>query len=155
MMGFLSKVEAKADNKGRLFVPAVYRKQLEKLGEGGLILQLDAVCRCVRVYPESYWEKLNEEFKAKLNLWDQKDLMLYRQFIAGVDMVEMDASGRILMPKRYLEMMEVETDALFVGMCDYFEVWNRDVYECAQFTPEDYAKAMQEKMGNSQIGCNI
>ena len=70
-MGFLSKVEAKADNKGRLFVPAVYRKQLEKLGEGGLILQLDAVCRCVRGLHIYQFYPISIEFV----LWPKKAYM--------------------------------------------------------------------------------
>lgn len=43
MQQFLGNIEAKLDAKGRVFVPAAYRRSLEKEGDGKLILRLDPV----------------------------------------------------------------------------------------------------------------
>ena len=148
MLKFLGNIEAKADSKGRLFVPALYRKSLEKSGEASLIMKVDPINKCVKLYPESIWEKMDAEFTANLNLWDQKDLALYRQFTASVEPVELDASGRVLIAKRYLDLIGVETDALFVGIGSYFEIWNKDNFEASLYGVEDFSAAMQSKMGN-------
>ncbi len=149
MHQFLSNIEAKADNKGRLFVPALYRKSLEEWEEtASLYLEIDAVSKCVKLYPESVWRKLDEEFKSKLNLWDKRDLNLYRQFTSRVELVDLDSSGRVLIQKKHLEKIEVETEALFVGVGYYFEVWNKDNFEKSLYEEVDFDKAMHEKMGN-------
>lgn len=149
MLKFLGNIEAKADSKGRLFVPALYRKSLEKSGEASLILRADPISKCVKLYPESVWEKMDAEFVANLNLWDKRDLALYRQFTASVEPVELDSNGRVLIAKRHLEMIGVETDALFVGIGSYFEVWNRANFEASLCNLEDFAEAVQCKMGNA------
>ncbi len=151
MHQFLGNIEAKIDNKGRLFVPALYRKSLEKWEEtASLYLEIDAVSKCVKLYPESVWKKLDEEFQAKLNLWDKTDLRLYRQFTSRVEHVELDASGRVLIQKKHLETTGIETDTLFVGVGNYFEIWNKENFETSLYDDEDFDRAMQEKMGNKQ-----
>ena len=148
MVRFLGHIEAKMDVKGRVFVPALYRKQLEKTGETCLIMQADYVNHCLKFYPESVWEELDRQFTSKLNMWDQKDLALYRQFTASVEPVEMDSNGRILLQKKYAEMIGVEADTLFVGVGNYFEVWDKNRFDNQMSDTESFAKAMQDKMGN-------
>lgn len=148
MQQFLGNIEAKLDVKGRVFVPAAYRRSLEKEGSASLFLRLDAVGKCVKLYPEGEWNKINEEFKSKLNLWDKNDLRLYRQFTAGVEQVELDASGRILLQKRHIDTIEVSTDVLFVGVGNYFEVWSKANFEADLFDEDGFSEALQSKMGN-------
>ena len=151
MLKFLGNIEAKADSKGRLFVPALYRKSLEKSGEASLILRADPINKCVKLYPESVWEKMDAEFSANLNLWDQKDLALYRQFTASVEPVDLDSNGRVLIAKRHLDMIGVEADALFVGVGSYFEIWSKQTFEASLSGVDDFAAAMQGKMGNAGL----
>ena len=151
MHQFLGNIEAKVDNKGRLFVPALYRKSLEKWEEtASLYVEIDAISKCVKLYPESVWKKLDEEFKANLNLWDKGDLKLYRQFTSRVEYVELDSTGRVLIQRRHLEVSEIETEALFVGVGGYFEIWNKGNFDKSLYDENDFDKAMQEKMGNGK-----
>lgn len=151
MAKFLGNIEVKVDGKGRLFVPAVYRRSLEKMGEVTLIMRADPINKCLKLYPEGVWDKLDEEFQSNLNLWDQNDLALYRQFTAGVEPVELDSSGRILISKRNLDVMGVTTDALIVGMSSYFEIWNKNMFESGLSSSSDFAQAMQKKMGGAKF----
>ncbi len=148
MPQFLGNIEAKLDVKGRVFVPAAYRRSLEKEGDAALYLRLDTVSKCVKLYPASEWNKLNEEFVSHLNMWNKDDLRLYRQFTAGVEMVELDASGRILLQKRHIDAIQVSTDVLFVGVGNYFELWNRSNFEADLYGDADFSDALQAKMGN-------
>lgn len=147
-MRFLGEIEAKADNKGRVFIPAAYRKQLEKEDESSLVMRVDSISRCAKFYPLSVWEKMDEEFRSKLNLWDKNDQKLYRQFTAKVEQMDMDSSGRILLQKKHCETLGIEDTVLFIGVGDHFEVWNKCVYDDSLLDDEDFEKALQEKMGN-------
>lgn len=150
-MNFLGNIDVKADNKGRIFVPAQYRKQLDKEDESSLVMHVNRVLHCAEIYPMSVWEEMDKEFRSKLNMWDAKDKMLYRQFSSQVEVVEMDSSGRILLKKEHCEAIGISTDARFVGVSDHFEVWNGETLDNSLLTPEDFDKLMQEKMGNSPI----
>lgn len=148
MQQFLGNIEARLDVKGRVFVPAAYRRALEKEGDAALFLRLDPVTKCVKLYPASEWAKLNEEFVSQLNLWNKDDLRLYRQFTAGIEQVELDASGRILLQKKHIDAIEVSSDVLFVGVGNYFEVWNKANFEADLYGVDDFSEALQAKMGN-------
>ena len=45
MIRFLGNIEAKADTKGRVFIPAIFRKQLQAASEERLIMRKDVVER--------------------------------------------------------------------------------------------------------------
>jgi len=155
MHQFLGNNDVKADGKGRLFVPFNYRKSLEKSGEETLYLELDAVSKCVKLYPGSVWKKLDDEFKEKLNLWNKADLKLYRQFTSRVEQVDLDSAGRVLIPKRYLDTIEVETEALLAGVGEHFEIWNRENFDKSMLDEEEFDRAKQEKMGNTGGNCKV
>ncbi|HBX19122.1 MAG TPA: cell division/cell wall cluster transcriptional repressor MraZ, partial [Porphyromonadaceae bacterium] len=41
MLQFLGNIEAKTDAKGRIFIPAIFRKRLQSEGEEFLVLRKD------------------------------------------------------------------------------------------------------------------
>ncbi len=147
MYKFLGKTEAKVDSKGRVFVPAVYRRMLEGAGDACLYLRVDAKTQCAKLYPSTEWEKLVEQLDAKLNLWNPEDVKLKRQFTSSFEMVELDASGRILLQKKVLDKVGIEAEALFVGVGNYFEIWKNETLEDDLMTDEDFDAALQAKMG--------
>ena len=60
-MRFLGNSEAKTDAKGRVFLPAVFRKQLQAASQECLILRKDTYQDCLVLYPENVWnEQMNE-----------------------------------------------------------------------------------------------
>ena len=54
-MRFLGNIEAKLDAKGRVFLPAAFRKVLQGAGEQGLVMRKDVFQPCLVLYPESVW----------------------------------------------------------------------------------------------------
>ena len=52
-MRFLGNIEAKVDEKGRVFLPSAFRKVLDTAAEDGLVLRKDVFQPCLVLYPES------------------------------------------------------------------------------------------------------
>lgn len=52
MIRFLGNIEAKTDTKGRVFIPAGFRKQLQAASEERLVLRKDVFQDCLILYPE-------------------------------------------------------------------------------------------------------
>jgi MraZ protein len=122
---FIGNIDAKTDAKGRVFVPATFRKILQTAGNLQLILRKDIYQDCLILYPAEAWNKELDHLRSKLNKYDEEQQQTFRQFVWESEVLDMDASGRILIPKRYLQMAHIGSEVRFVGMNDAIEIWSR------------------------------
>ena len=129
MKTFLGKIDAKLDAKGRVFVPSVFRKVLSEEERERIVVRMEADEKYLLVYPESVWNRQVVELQSKLNEWDPEDQMLLMQFVGDAEVLEFDAQGRVLLPKRLQMRMGLESEIVFVGMVDRIAMWNKSVYE--------------------------
>ncbi len=148
MIRFLGNIEAKADTKGRVFIPAAFRKQLQAASEERLIMRKDVYQDCLVLYPESVWNIELDELRRRLNKWNSQHQQLFRQFVSEVEIVTPDGNGRILIPKRYQLICGIQTDVRFIGVDDKIEIWAKERTEQPFLSPEDFGKALEDIMGN-------
>lgn len=146
MLQFLGNMEAKADAKGRIFVPAIFRKRLQSEGEEFLVLRKDIFQECLVLYPGSVWEKEIETLRGRLNKWNKEQQQIFRQFVLDAERLEMDANGRVLIPKRYLQMVSIESDVRFLGMDETIEVWAKEKLEKPLVDPDEFSSKLQQLM---------
>ena len=129
MKTFLGKIDAKLDVKGRVFVPSVFRKVLSEEERERVVVRMEADEKYLVVYPESVWNRQVVELQSKLNEWDPDDQMLLMQFVGDAEVLEFDAQGRVLLPKRLQVRMGLESEVVFVGMVDKIAMWSKSMYE--------------------------
>ncbi|MFA6838027.1 MAG: division/cell wall cluster transcriptional repressor MraZ [Dysgonamonadaceae bacterium] len=146
MMQFLGNIEAKTDAKGRIFVPAVFRKRLQSEGEEFLVLRKDIFQNCLVLYPGSVWENEIEQLRSRLSRWNKDQQQIFRQFVLDAERIEMDASGRILIPKRYLQMADIDVDVRFLGIDETIEIWAKGRLEQPLISPDEFSEKIQELM---------
>ncbi len=128
-MRFVGDFPAKVDAKGRVFLPATFRKVLEAGDEKRLILRSDLFQKCLVVYPESLWNGMLDEMRAKLNRWDGKHQMILRKFVADAEPIELDSNGRILLNRRKKEYAGISQDVRFLAVDDRIEIWDKEQCE--------------------------
>ncbi len=109
------------DAKGRIFVPAKLR---EKLGE--TFIAAAVMDHCVSLYSMEEWDKLIEGLSATPMTQARK---LLRYISTNAADVQVDAQGRILLPKHLLAYASLEKEALVVGAGKRAEIWNPALYE--------------------------
>lgn len=146
MLQFLGNIEAKVDAKGRIFVPAIFRKQLQSSGEEFLVLRKDVFQDCLLLYPGSVWEKEIEYLRSRLNKWNKEQQQIFRQFVLDAERIEMDASGRILIPKRYMHLADIEMEVRFLGVDNIIEVWSKEKLDAPLVSFEVFSAKIQELM---------
>ena len=139
-MRFLGNIEAKADTKGRAFLPAVFRKVLQASGEENLVLRKDVFESCLVLYPECVWNEQLDLLRQRLNRWDKMQWQIFRQYVSDAEVVTLDANGRFLIPKRYLKLK-------FIGVDDTIEIWSKDNSVAHFVEPADFGNALQTLMG--------
>ncbi len=122
-MRFTGTIKAKLDAKGRVFLPAPFRRALRN-GETEFVLKRDAFQPCLTVYPRAAWDAEVADLRRRLDPWRADHRMVFRRYVADVEVFSLDASGRFLIPKRYLRMAGIQQEVTFVGMDETIEIWS-------------------------------
>lgn len=148
MIRFLGNIEAKTDSKGRVFIPASFRKQLQAATEDKLILRKDVFQDCLVLYPESVWFKTQNQLRCRLNKWNAKHQEIFRQFVSDAEIMVPDGNGRILLPKRYLQMAGIQNEVRFIGMDNTIEIWAKERAELPFMDPKEFSNSLQDVLGD-------
>lgn len=149
MIQFLGNIEAKIDAKGRVFVPAAFRKTLSANQQNTLILKKDIFQECLVLYPLDVWEEQITQLRSRLNRWNKDQQQLLRQFVIDAERLELDANGRILISKRYLEIAGIESEVRFLGVDNTIEIWTNEALQKTLLAPEDYSARLEELMNKT------
>lgn len=153
-MRFIGNIEAKADCKGRVFLPACFRRILQTAGCEKVMLRKDVFQDCLVLYPEDSWNEQLNLLRSRLDRWNAKHQMIFRQFVADVEELSIDSNGRILLPKRYMNMAGIEQEVRFIGMYDTIEIWAKNRAEKPFMNPEDFCCELEQIMTNKKGGEN-
>ncbi|HLT79421.1 MAG TPA: division/cell wall cluster transcriptional repressor MraZ [Cyclobacteriaceae bacterium] len=135
MTFFTYEYEAKLDSKGRLILPAKIKAQLPE-GSSELVVRRGFE-QCLILYPMVEFKRVYSRISGLSEL-DPENRKLQRSFFSGTAMVDMDASGRILIAKNMIAYAQLEKDVILVGTGTKVEIWNPEIYEKYKITdPEE------------------
>lgn len=147
MKTLIGTYECKVDAKGRLMLPTSLKKQLGSLEEG-FVLKRSVFQPCLELFPMSEWNKMMLKIN-KLNRFVKKNNDFIRRFTAGVKIVDIDATGRLLIPKDLVVFATIEKDIVLNSAINIIEIWDKDKYENAiENATDDFADLAEEVMGN-------
>ncbi len=68
--------------------------------------------------------------------------------MSDAEIVVPDGNGRILLPKRYLQMAGIQNDVRFIGMDNTIEIWAKEKAEQPFMKPEEFGEALQDILGD-------
>ncbi|MDR2840649.1 MAG: cell division/cell wall cluster transcriptional repressor MraZ [Paludibacter sp.] len=147
MSTFLGKYEAKLDVKGRVFIPASFRKLLANGEQEKVVLRKDTKENCLIVYPEQIWNRKVEEMLQKFNEYKGKNAAALAAFTGKAEWLDIDAQGRVLLKQRHLEAIGIEnSDIVFEGRIDRFAIWSKAQHTANMMSDEELAALMEETM---------
>jgi len=137
---FIGTYEHNVDDKGRLAIPAKFRD-----GLGERFFATKGLDRCLFLFPESEWEKQQEQL-ASLPL-AMRDARAYsRLFFAGACECELDRQGRINIPPYLREYAAINKDVVVIGVMNRVEVWSREVWRDYSTKAEESYEEIAEKL---------
>lgn len=147
MVNLIGTYECKADVKGRLLVPSPIKKQLAAILQGGFVLKRAVFQPCLELYPMGEWNIMMQKVN-KLNRFVKKNNDFIRRFTAGVKMVELDGTGRLLIPKDLHSFAGISKEVVLAAVGNIVEVWDKQRYEKAiDDATVDFAELAEEVMG--------
>ncbi len=146
MRTFIGNIDAKMDEKGRVFIPATYRKILGEMRADRVVARRDAEHGCIIFYPENVWNSRLEALSEVLDDWNPDDERILMQYVGEAELLEADMQGRVLLSKKNTEYLNGKSDLVFVGMLDKFALWSREQYEMQRIEPRELARQIRERM---------
>jgi MraZ protein len=140
--------ECRADAKGRLLVSSALKKQLSPVLQEGFVIKRSVFQPCLELYPMAEWNAMMLHV-SKLNRFIKKNNDFIRRFTAGVRIVELDSSGRLLIPNDLQKFAGITKDVVLSSAVNIVEVWDKDKYEKAiDDATVDFGELAEQVMGN-------
>jgi MraZ protein len=151
LTNLIGTYECKADAKGRVLFSAALKKQLLPVVSDGFVMKRAVFQPCLELYPMQEWNLMMEKIN-KLNRFVKKNNDFIRRFTAGVRVVELDVSGRLLIPKDLYHFAGIQKEVVLSSAVNIIEIWDKDNYENAiDNAALDFAELAEEVMGNTDI----
>lgn len=116
------------DAKGRLAIPTKYRESLAELCDAQMTVTIDTEERCLLLYPQVEWEVIQAKLDA-LPSFNKAARRIQRLLIGHATDLELDASGRILLPQPLREYARLEKECVLVGQGKKLEIWDKASWE--------------------------
>ena len=141
----LGEYQHSLDDKGRLAIPAKFRKILS---DGVVITRgLDA---CLYLYPLEEWTKLADKL-AKLPINQADSRAFSRLMLAGASHAEIDSQGRVLLPEYLRKYSGISSKAVIIGIYNRAEIWDESRWREYRAGVEERSDEIAERLGNLEI----
>ena len=128
MASFIVDYTCKADSKCRVVVPASFRRVMVASGQSLFVLRKNIFGKCLDMYPIQEWESMIAGVRSRLNLFNPKHAAFFREFCRGTQEVEMDANGRVLLPRRLLDEVGIDKEMVLAAQDSVIQIWNVKTY---------------------------
>ena len=113
------------DAKGRLAIPARQREPLHAISAGHVVITIDTQVTCLAIYPLPEWERIEKEIQ-DLPALKPAAKRFQRLVLGYATDVELDGSGRLLLPQPLRDYAELDKKLVLVGQGNKFELWSED-----------------------------
>jgi MraZ protein len=146
MVEFSGTYDCTVDGKGRIIIPASLKRQLFLCSGNELILKRKLNTPCLELYEMEEWNRWVLMWKRKLKPFDTDHAAFKRAFFAGLQEVEMDSTGRILIAKDLLAHSGISKDVTMVAVGNLIEIWDKEKYEKNVAESERNLKELTQKV---------
>jgi MraZ protein len=145
---FIGEYHCKVDAKGRVMLPAAFKKQMNTASQDKFVVKKDIYERCLVLFPIEEWERQNKIIRANVNPYNREHSAFLRGFYKGAAEIELDASNRMLIPRRLLDEVTIDADVVLAGQTGRIEIWSEKLYEGID-TAADFAALAEKIMGGA------
>jgi MraZ protein len=112
------------DEKGRLMIPARMRSEIV----GNVLIITRGVEKCIWLFSPEEWKRISQDMMLSTSLFHEKARLIQRRIVAPAQEIEIDKSGRIIIPQTLREYAGLKKESIFLGMLKYMEIWDEENY---------------------------
>jgi MraZ protein len=123
MSGFYGEYNVSMDAKGRLMLPADFRKKLQESDLSTFTVKRGSD-KCLTLYTQSEWKRLGDELE-QMSAFNPSVNKFKRLFLDGIAQIDMDSAGRLLIPKALQEYAGLSKEVVFWLQGNKVEIWDK------------------------------
>lgn len=146
MISFVGDYPGTVDNKGRIVLPAAFKSEMISADEQTFVVRKDFHEPCLVLYPQSEWNNFIQKISVASSITSKEDRDLKRRLAKNVTRVGYAENGRMLIPKKLLDMANIEKDVVLVGVGEYIELWDKVAYDQIDDSSEDFSNELSKKI---------
>jgi len=148
MINIIGTYECKADAKGRVMFPTALKKQLNNVLGDGFVIKRSVFNKCLEIHPMAEWNVVVEQVN-KLNRFVKKNNDFIRSYMSGLKVVDVDGSGRFLIPKDLYLFADLDKEIVLSSSVNMIEIWDKEKYEISVAeTLVGFGDLAEQVMGN-------
>jgi len=145
---FIGDYACKVDEKGRVLLPAAFKKQLSSSSTPDhFVVKKDIFEKCLVLFPGEEWERQCAIIRESVNPYNKQHNVFMREFFRGTAEVQLDTGGRLLLPKRLLDTIEAGKELVLAGQDGKIEIWDKERYEAVSQPEQDFAALAESILG--------
>lgn len=115
------------DDKGRLIIPARFRKVLKTEDDYGIVVS--SKDGCIFAFTFSEWKAIEDRLKTVKTAAMQR---FKRFFLGNACPLKCDKQDRVLIPQNLRIYAGINKEVVLVGVLDRFEIWAKEKWEQEQ-----------------------
>lgn len=151
MTTFIGDFTCRVDAKGRVALPAAIKRQMPPAAMDRFVVKKDIYQKCLVLFPMDEWDRQNSIIRSNINPYNKEHAQFLRGFYKGTAEVVLDASSRILIPRRLLDSAGIDNEVVLAGQDGKIELWRKDLYDEQPGDPESFASLAAKIMGKSEL----
>ncbi|HOF19615.1 MAG TPA: cell division/cell wall cluster transcriptional repressor MraZ [Bacteroidales bacterium] len=149
MATFIGENFCKVDAKGRITLPAAFKKQMPSDARDHFIVRKDIFDNCLVLYSLDDWNKQLEKIRKKVNPYNRAHSSFLRNFFKGMAELELDSNSRFLVPRRLLDLIDAGRDVVLAGQEGRIEIWAAENYHKTDISGEELASLAEDILGGN------
>ena len=146
---FSNSYSATVDDKGRVVLPAPYKREIGFDPDSLITVEIDPYDECLNLYPSSSWEKRIAFIKSKLNPNDPRQSKFLDKFYQNFVRINMAENGRLNIPNTFFKRKGIEKDVIFSGQGDRIRLWDAEAYRKSILPDAEYPDMYKEFLGGA------
>lgn len=148
MTVFTGDFDVKLDAKGRFLFPSSLLQQMEESNEASFVVKKDIYEPCLTVYTKQEWQRQVETIRKNLNPFNREHNIFLREFFKDTAECALDSSNRMVIPKRLVQSVNLESEICVIGLDTKIEIWDKKQYEKSHPSSENFAELAEKILGN-------
>jgi len=152
MIRFSARYNALIDDKGRVVLPAPFKKAMGELSLQPLVIEKDIYKNCLNIFPMQFWNERLSNIEKQLNQFNESDDDLLADLYENFTTVTMAPNGRINIPEDFMDYAGIVREVVFVGKGQSITVWNEQKYQEVKSERRPLREIFRERLGNNPEG---
>ena len=147
-LSFTGEYNYSIDQKGRLNIPAKFRKALDPKNDNTFVITRGFDPSLI-VYPLIEWKKVEQQLLL-LSSIRNKDRSFVRSIVRYATIAKYDSQGRIQIPDLLLDYGKIKKEVSIIGMINKIELWDK-----AELNNIDTSNDTKEDSGFEELANEI